>query len=472
MWFRQDLRLSDNPALVAASRSEQVLPVYIFDDKNAGDAALGASSKLWLYSSLKALNEKLDNKLRFLRGDPKVLLLNLIIENNIDSIFWNRCYEPWQINRDKIIKTLLIAKGYQVESFNGSLLWEPWQVRKRDNTPYKIFTPFFRKGCLSAAAPRVPLKTPSFLIAKKDNLCGMEKLNKLNLIGKNKWGDKVLRNWDIGETAANNKLNNFLDNRLDGYREGRNYPNKNNISRLSMHIHWGEISTNTIWHKSKSYSNLKKINELDLDQFLAELGWREFSYSLLYNFPYLPSKNLQDRFDNFKWTKNLKLFNAWKEGKTGYPIVDAGMRELWQTGYMHNRLRMIVGSFLVKNLLIDWRYGEKWFWDTLLDADLASNSAGWQWIAGCGADAAPYFRIFNPVTQGQKFDADGTYTKKYLPELVALPSKYLFAPWETPKSILSDANVKLGTDYPFPIVDLKNSRNKALETFAQLKKIG
>ena len=208
-----------------------------------------------------------------------------------------------------------------------------------------------------------------------------------------------------------------------------------------------------------------------MDQFLAELGWREFSYSLLYNFPYLPSKNLQDRFDNFKWTLNFKLLNAWKKGKTGYPIVDAGMRELWQTGYMHNRLRMIVGSFLVKNLLIDWRYGEKWFWETLVDADLASNSAGWQWIAGCGADAAPYFRIFNPVTQGQKFDADGTFTKKYLPELIALPTKYLFAPWETPKSILIDAGVKLGTDYPYPIVDLKNSRKKALERFAELKKI-
>ena len=471
MWFRQDLRLSDNPALVAASKSEQVLPVYIFDDKNAGDAALGASSKLWLYSSLKALNKQLDNKLRFLRGDPKVLLPNFIIENNIDSIFWNRCYEPWQINRDKIIKTLLIAKGYHVESFNGSLLWEPWQVMKRDNTPYKIFTPFFRKGCLSAEAPRVPLNTPSFFIAEKDNLCGMEKLNQLNLISKNKWGDKVLRNWDIGESAASNKLNNFLNNKLKGYREGRNYPNKNNVSRLSTHIHWGEISTNTIWHRSKSYSNFKKINKLDLDQFLAELGWREFSYSLLYNFPCLPSKNLQDRFDNFKWTKNFKLFDAWKKGKTGYPIVDAGMRELWQTGYMHNRLRMIVGSFLVKNLLIDWRYGEKWFWDTLVDADLASNSAGWQWIAGCGADAAPYFRIFNPVTQGQKFDADGTFTKKYLPELRALPTKYLFAPWETPKSILSDSGVKLGTDYPYPIVDLKNSRKKALERFAELKKI-
>ena len=225
---------------------------------------------------------------------------------------------------------------------------------------------------------------------------------------------------------------------------------------------------NTVWYKSKSYLTFKKINELDADQFFAELGWREFSYSLLYNFPYLPYKNLQARFDKFEWSKNPILLNAWKEGKTGYPIIDAGMRELWQTGYMHNRLRMIVGSFLVKNLLIDWRDGEKWFWESLVDADLASNSAGWQWIAGCGADAAPYFRIFNPVTQGQKFDPDGLYTKKYVPELLSLPNKYLFTPWEAPKDILRDAGVKLGVDYPFPIVDLKQSRGKALAKFANL----
>ena len=471
MWFRQDLRLMDNPALVAATEHHQLVPIYIFDEENSGDAALGASSKLWLYYSLKALNKQLENKLRFLRGDPKILLIKLLADNNIDSIFWNRCYEPWQINRDSVIKHQLIGKGYNVKSFNGSLLWEPWHVMKKDGTPYKVFTPFYRKGCLNATPPRIPVDAPKLVLADKDSLCGINKLNELNLIPKNNWGDKVICNWDVGEEAANKKLNNFLDNGLEGYKEGRNFPSKDNVSKLSTHIHWGEISVNSIWYKSKSHSNFKKINELDADQFLTELGWREFSYSLLYNFPNLPSKNLQERFDNFKWLKNSNFLNAWKEGKTGYPIVDAGMRELWQTGYMHNRLRMIVGSFLVKNLLIDWRDGQKWFWESLVDADLASNSAGWQWIAGCGADAAPYFRIFNPITQGQKFDIDGTYTKKYVPELFSLPNKYLFSPWEAPEDILSEAGVKLGIDYPFPIIDLRQSRERALSTFAKLKEI-
>jgi len=469
MWFRQDLRVRDNPALVAASKCNQIFPLYIFDDKNAGDASPGAASKMWLYHSLKDLNNQLEGKLRFLIGDPKILLPKLVIDNNIESIFWNRSYEQWQIDRDTSIKTDLANRGYFVESFNGSLLWEPWQVMKKDGTPYKVFTPFYRKGCLNAKAPRVPLNAPDLIIAQKDKLCGLDKLNELNLLPKTSWDEKVIGNWKVGERAAHSRLDEFLEGGLAGYKNGRNYPIKDNVSRLSTHIHWGEISVNTIWQKCKFHINRKQVNEIDADQFFAELGWREFSYSLLYNFPKLPSKNLQERFDNFVWSKNAIHLNLWKEGKTGYPIVDAGMRQLWQTGYMHNRLRMIVGSFLVKNLLIDWRDGEKWFWETLVDADLASNSAGWQWIAGCGADAAPYFRIFNPVTQGEKFDPDGKFIKKYVPELSSLPGKYLFSPWEAPEEVLNSAGIKLGEDYPVPIVDLKKSREKALAAFAKLK---
>lgn len=469
VWFRQDLRLQDNPALVAASKSNKVLPIYIFDHINSNNSALGAVSKLWLHYSLEVLNDQLEGKLRIIQGDPKILIPRFVEMNNIDSVFWNRSYEPWQINRDTIIKADLLKTGCNVESFNGSLLWEPWQVMKKDGTPYKVFTPFYRKGCLSAKKPRLPIGKPKLSLIDEDKYCGQAKLSELNLIPNENWGEKIIRNWNVGEEGAHSRFNDFLDNGLIGYKEGRNFPNNNNVSRLSAYLHWGQISINTVWHKSKSYANLKKINEQDADQFFAELGWREFSNSLLYYFPQLPDENLQERFNNFKWSNNFDFLHAWQRGKTGYPIVDAGMRELWQTGYMHNRLRMIVGSFLVKNLLTDWRYGEKWFWESLIDADLANNSAGWQWIAGCGADAAPYFRIFNPITQGKKFDPDGLYVKKYVPELSTLPTKYLFAPWEAPKVVLDEAGVRLGDNYPFPIVDLQKSRKKALETFAELK---
>ncbi len=471
VWFRQDLRLRDNPALTAASKSFRVIPIYIFDDQNAEDAALGSTSKLWLHHSLKALNASLDDKLRFLSGDPQNLLLKLAAKDSVEAIFWNRVYEPWQTKRDKNIKKQLTERGYKVNSFNASLLWEPWNVTKKDGSPYKVFTPFYRKGCLGAKPPRIPISKPKLSLGGRDESCGLDKLNELNLIPKKKWWPNLINNWNIGEDAAIARLHEFLRDGLDGYKEGRNYPIKNNVSRLSPYLHWGEISANTIWHETKHFLHYNQINEQDADVFFSELGWREFSHSLLYYFPELPSKNLQERFNSFEWCNNSDFFKAWKTGKTGYPIVDAGMIELYQTGYMHNRLRMIVGSFLVKNLLIDWRQGEKWFWDCLVDANLANNSAGWQWIAGCGADAAPYFRIFNPVTQGEKFDPDGSYTKKYLPELKHLSVKNLFAPWLASKDVLSNAGVVLGTNYPYPIIDLKQSREKALASFAKLKRL-
>ncbi|MFL2827816.1 MAG: cryptochrome/photolyase family protein, partial [Candidatus Puniceispirillales bacterium] len=280
---------------------------------------------------------------------------------------------------------------------------------------------------------------------------------------------KITNSWNVGEEAALLRLDNFIEAELDGYKEGRNFPTKKNVSRLSPHLHWGEISPNTVWYKIKDLSDIGLRHQQDTDTFLSEMGWREFSNSLLFYFPELPKKNLQNKFDRFKWDNNKSKLKSWKMGLTGYPIVDAGMRELWSTGYMHNRLRMIVGSFLVKNLLLHWHEGEKWFWNCLVDADLASNSASWQWIAGCGADAAPYFRIFNPVTQGLKFDIDGEYVRKYVPELSKLPNKYLFNPWEASQEILDKANIELGKNYPKPIVDLKTSRQEALSAFAELK---
>ena len=272
--------------------------------------------------------------------------------------------------------------------------------------------------------------------------------------------------WNIGELGANNRLTEFLNNGVENYKEGRNIPSKPFVSRLSPHLHFGEISPNQAWHAAK-----KKGDDTNIDHFCSELGWREFSYTQLYFNPELPKKNLQSKFDLFPWDKDEKKLIAWQKGQTGIPMVDAGMRELWLTGAMHNRVRMVVGSFLVKNLLLHWHHGERWFWDCLVDADLASNSASWQWIAGCGADAAPYFRIFNPVTQGQKFDSDGEYIRKYIPEISELPNKYLFNPWEAPQEELDRAGVVIGKDYPKPIIDLKLSRQNALEAFKSLKKV-
>ena len=464
-WFRQDLRISDNPALTSATHLGEVFPVYIFDTVNSGEYPMGAVQKIWLHYSLKALNKALGGKLLVYSGDPLKILSELITEYEIDKVFWNRCYEPWQIARDKKIKAELNKKDKEVLSFNGSLLWEPWEILKKDGSPYKVFTPFFRRGCLSAKEPRLPISTPANLSFNDSIITGL-KIDELNLVPDEPWVKKIIQKWQIGEDFAQEKVTEFVKNGLKDYKDGRNFPSKTNVSRLSPHLHWGEVSPNQVWYQAiESDPELSR----NTDHFLSELGWREFSNSLLYFFPNMPKKNLQPRFDNFDWIEDCKLLKAWQSGATGFPIVDAGMRELWDTGYMHNRVRMIVGSFLVKNLRIHWHNGAAWFWDCLVDADLANNSAGWQWIAGCGADAAPYFRVFNPILQGEKFDKEGHYTRTYVPELTNLPNKYLHAPWMAPELILEQADIKLGKTYPKPVIDLKLSRDRALAAFANLK---
>jgi len=462
-WFRQDLRLSDNPALHQAAKAGPVLPIYILDDKTPGKHAMGGASRLYLYHSLKALSESLNGHLALFTGDPLTILKKLIKEHSVKGVFWNRLYEPYAIMRDTAIKKALKDLGIEVESHNASLLWEPWLIHKSDETPYKVFTPFYKKGCLSAKPPRAPLPTPNPLnLVKKPS--GSLTLDALKLRPLKKWKEPIEALWTIGEKGAQKRLNDFLKEGLPHYRKGRDFPAKPYVSRLSPHLHFGEISPHQIYaavHKLKGTENTA--------HFLSEIGWREFSYNLLYHNPDLPEKNFQKKFDKFPWKKSPAALKAWQKGETGIPFVDAGMRELWQTGYMHNRVRMVVGSFLIKNLLIDWREGEKWFWDCLLDADLANNSASWQWVAGCGADAAPYFRIFNPVTQGVKFDPEGEYTLKYVPELSKMPLKYLFNPWEAPSDVLDKAGVVLGKTYPKPIVDLKASREEALKAFEKVK---
>ncbi len=467
-WFRQDLRLSDNPALDSAAQYETLIPIYILDEVNSGEFKMGAASKWWLHQSLTKLNESLDGKLLVYQGNPHEILNKLIEEQEVSYVTWNRCYEPWRVDRDKEIKRNFEDKNVDVESFSASLLWEPWTISKDDGTPYRVFTPFYKKGCLNSEEPRLPAGKVDLSNLYSEDLSS-DSITDLNLLPTIKWYKSFEEEWNPGEIGAEQNLNSFLDSGLLNYKEGRNFPSQEFVSRLSPHLHFGEISPNEVWYRAKTKEGISGI-EKSLAHFHSELGWREFSYYLLYHFPDLPNKNFQEKFDIFPWQENEEFLALWQKGNTGYPIVDAGMRELWQTGYMHNRLRMIVGSFLVKNLLIDWRFGERWFWDCLVDADLASNSASWQWVAGSGADAAPYFRIFNPITQGLKFDPEGEYTKKYVPELRDLPNKYLFSPWEAPENILADAGIELGKNYPKPMVDLKLSRETALEAFATTKK--
>jgi deoxyribodipyrimidine photo-lyase len=460
-WFRKDLRLSDNPSLVAASKHSNILPIYIFDDTS--DAiTIGSASKWWLNFSLQALSASLDNNLSIYKGDPIDILKDIIFRLNIKAVYWNRCYEPWQIERDKKIKRYLDKQNIKVCSFNGSLLWEPWEIKNTYDKPYGVFTPFYRKGCLQAKKPRIPLPSPKNIHYIFDSERSIQ-LQKLNLLSNHSWHEKLKKFWSIGEDGADFCLEKFIEKGLSQYKKGRNIPAKPYVSRISPHLNFGEISPNQLW-----YRVLNERDDKNSDHFCSELGWREFAYNQLFHHPTLPTKNLQSKFDSFLWVTNEDQLYAWKKGQTGIPMVDAGMRELWQTGYMHNRTRMIVGSFLVKNLRIHWNHGERWFWETLVDADLANNSASWQWVAGCGSDAAPYFRIFNPVLQGQKFDADGEYVRRYIPEISLLPNEYLFCPWSAPESILTKAKIILGETYPNPIVNLKLSREAALTAFKEI----
>ncbi|MDT3778044.1 deoxyribodipyrimidine photo-lyase [Nitrospira sp. MA-1] len=466
VWFRQDLRIKDNPALLAAHKTgHPILLLFILDEENSGEWKLGAASRWWLHESLKVLNVTFEGNLCFKKGPAQKVLMDVIKEAGAAAIYWNRCYEPWRIPRDAHIQETLQTEGIEVHTCNGSLLFEPQTALKSDGTPYKVFTPFYQNGCLrNGNEPRQPLKDPKNL--RLSTYKGVA-LKDLDLLPNIPWHKKLAKHWEPGEAGAQARLKAFLKSGLKHYKEGRNYPSRNNVSRLSPHLHFGEISPNAVWHAAKQHMGAEGWRK-EGETFLSELGWREFSHSLLFHFPELPRKNLQKKFNTFPWRKDLKALKRWQQGQTGYPIVDAGMRELWGTGYMHNRIRMIVGSFLVKNLMLHWHLGEDWFWDTLVDADLANNSASWQWIAGCGADAAPYFRIFNPVTQGKKFDEDGEYVRRFIPELKKMPMKYLHNPWEAPEKVLAEAGVLLGENYPLPIVKLSDSRERALEAFSGL----
>ena len=460
-WFRNDLRIQDNLSLYYASKLSKTLCVYIYDDSYEPQFLLGSASKAWLFRSLNELNETLDNNLKVFIGDAVNVFKKLTTKFEVSDVFCNKSYEPQQIEKDSQIKDYLSEIGINFNSSNSSLLWDTEKILKDDGTPYRVFTPFYKKGCLVSGDPRPPL--PDFTPNVFQSELLISELNVLSELIDDDWDKKIKKNWHVGESAALNQLDIFLQNGIYNYKDGRNFPDNLNVSRLSPHLHFGEISPNQIW-----YAINENNNERNVSHFKSELGWREFSNNLLYFNPDFPTKNFQKKFDNFPWEFDTEIFNSWKNGTTGIPIVDAGMRELSETGYMHNRLRMVVGSFLVKNLLIHWSYGAQWFWECLFDADLANNSAGWQWIAGSGADAAPYFRIFNPILQSKKFDPDGKYIKRFVPELSKLPVEFLFSPWDVKDSELLKYDFKMGEDYPFPIIDLKFSRQRALDSFQKM----
>ena len=469
VWFRADLRVADNPALVEAARSgHPVIALYILDDETPGEWCAGGAARWWLHHSLAALETslgKLGVDLVLRQGKSDEVLAELVDEVHPRQVFWNRCYEPFAIARDKDIKKTLKDQGVEAKSFNGSLLFEPWTVEKKAGGFYKVYTRYWF-ACRDKGTPETPLDAPEKMQKYTGNVSS-DALEDWDLLPTSPdWAEGFRARWTPGEAGALERLEAFLETGAEDYDRLRNFPAVPATSNLSPYLHIGDISPRQIW--KITVDRLGWTHETE--KFLKEIVWREFAYHVFYYLPEIPEQAMHNRFDAFPWQDDTQALVAWQTGQTGYPMVDAGMRELWQTGHMHNRVRMITASFLVKHLLLPWQQGEAWFWDTLVDADLAVNAFSWQWVAGCGADAAPYFRIFNPITQGQKFDPDGEYIRKYVPEIADLPDKYLHTPWAAPDDVLSDAGVILDETYPRPIVDHKMARERALEAFKSLPK--
>lgn len=470
--FRNDLRLCDNPALDAAvRRGAPIVPLFIWSPDDEGAWPPGAASRFWLHQSLRALDRSLrraGSRLILRRDRSAAALEALIRESGADAVYWGRRYEPAARARDDALESRLRANGIAVETFNSALLFEPWSVLNTKGDPFRVFTPYW-KACLASAGPAEPLRAPVRVPAprvwpRSDTLESFELEPVVD------WTAGIREAWDPGEHGARTQLERFLDG-VAGYEEGRDRPGAAGTSRLSPHLHFGEISPRSVWHAvcERTTFESRKGTMRGAEKFLRELGWREFAHHVLYHFPHTCDRPLRERFEYFPWSEDRQGLRAWQQGRTGYPIVDAGMRELWHTGWMHNRVRMVVASFLTKHLLISWREGAKWFWDTLVDADLANNTLGWQWTAGCGADAAPYFRIFNPTNQGEKFDADGSYVRKWVPELERAPAEWIHKPWAASAAAREAAGIRIGDTYPPPMVDHAAARERALAAFSSIK---
>lgn len=486
VWLRQDLRLADHRALTAAVESGgPVLPVYILDEVSPGIEGrwgLGGASKWWLHHSLAALArdlEGLGSRLILRRGEPVEQLAKLAVETGAGQVFTHAAYEPWARSLEMRVHDYFQAAGsggadkVVLKRFAGATLQRPDALRTKAGQPFKVYTPFWR-ALISHEPPAAPLPAPSSLQAPV-SWPKSEALGSFDLLpAKPDWAGGLRAEWTPGEAGAMTRLSSFLDSALPDYDELRNRPDLPGTSRLSPHIHFGEISVATCWHRARDVADGFAARGVKADKgletFLKELAWRDFAVHLLVHWPKLPDEPFKPEYARFPWRSNDTQLRAWQRGQTGYPIVDAGMRELWHTGWMHNRVRMIVASFLVKDLLLPWQAGEAWFWDTLVDADLASNSASWQWVAGCGADAAPYFRIFNPVSQAEKFDPDGVYVRRWVPELVRLSAQDIHAPWTASPMALAAAGVTLGKTYPYPVVDHGEARTAALAALKTISK--
>ena len=471
MWFRRDLRLADNPALAAAAGASngEVVCVYIGEDQPKG-RALGGASNWWLDKTLRALQAEIEargGQLVLRRGRAQAVIDALISETGASAVYWNRRYDEPGRTIDTDLKAHLRDQHIQAKSYNGTLLTEPWTQTTGSGGYYKVFSPYWRSVQASyQGAPAA--ERPSHFAALK--LASDDLDNWALHPSRPDWATGFNGPWEPGEAGAVKRLFDFLDGPVSGYQGARNRPDvETGTSGLSPHLAFGEISPAQIWRATQSQLTADSSNEKGVQTFLSEVAWRDFAYVLLFHNPALATENFKPDFDLMPWRDDEARLKAWQLGQTGYPIIDAGMRQLWHTGWMHNRVRMLVASFLTKHLLIHWRYGEAWFWDTLVDADPASNSASWQWVAGSGADATPYFRIFNPITQGEKFDETGDYVRKWCPELAHLPRKYLYQPWEAGPLILKEAGVMLGETYPSPIVDHKRSRERALAAYTTLK---
>jgi deoxyribodipyrimidine photo-lyase len=469
VWFRKDLRLDDNHALAAAAETGRpIIPVYIREPEEAGTGPLGEAQAWWLHHSLASLDNALSgigSTLVLASGDAEHILLAMAKAAGAGAVFWNRRYDPKGIALDGPLMDTLRRAGLLVKSFAGQLLHEPSRVRTGTGGPYRVYTPFWR-ALESEGEPDAPLDAP-LAMAAPANWPTSERLEDWHLLPvKPNWASTFSEVWTPGEAAALRRLEAFVDNGLSGYKHNRDRPGIDGTSLLSPHLALGEISPARIWHATRGLSDAPAE---DVTTFRKEVVWRDFSYHLLFHNPDLPTENLNRKYDDFPWTFDASAFERWTKGMTGYPIVDAGMRQLWRHGYMHNRVRMIAASFLIKDLLIDWRRGEAWFADTLVDADPASNAASWQWVAGSGADASPFFRIFNPITQGEKFDPLGEYIRTFVPELRHMPEKFIHRPFEAPDAVLKAAGVELGSNYPKPIVDHALARDRALAAYNQIK---
>jgi deoxyribodipyrimidine photo-lyase len=469
-WLRRDLRLADNPALLEGiATCARVLPLYIHSPQEEAPWAPGGASNWWLHGSLAALDLSLrgrGSRLAIERGESLEALGRVARAIGATRIFWNRLYDPATRERDARLKVALRAQGLLCQSHKGLLLFEPWEVRTGAGEPYRVYSAFWRR-CAPGLRDLVPLAAPEGLPPAPE-YPGTD-LESLGLLPRIPWDQGLQERWQPGEAAALERSRTFAAQGLPDYAERRDLPAVAGTSALSPHLRFGEIGPRQVLALiAEQHGDLQGPAA---EPFTREILWREFAYHLLYHFPATTDQPLDPRFTRFPWREDRDgvLPHAWHRGQTGIPLVDAGMRELWHTGWMHNRVRMVVASFLTKNLRLPWQAGARWFWDTLVDADLASNTLGWQWSAGCGADAAPYFRIFNPVRQGERFDPAGEYVRRWCPELAALPSRHIHQPWSAPESVLRGAGVRLGLDYPHPVVDLSRSRTEALAAFEAIK---